>query len=1019
MSEGQDCILPSRHFLRSLRKLSRFRAERRFTSWWENFAFLNRMGKAGGKSESPSLDQVRLPAAVRSKLGKVFRHARLVGKSSPLSSNELQGRREAASVVGPRRRPSSQTVHQGNESGGERFLFSGVPSTKEIRWVETSDRPVPVKQVASSSHVSDGHVGESEGSAETRYVGNVHRSVRRLSSHSNSPRVQALSVFPGRRRTLQIPSSTVRSNVRPVAVHRGCETVEKMGCSQLSSTVSIPRRLAEPQHGSGNIRGVDPSASSSLLKVRPVSESHKVRADSSAEDSVSRREIGFGTRESFCSPISSRASAQVSGKGYGHGSYSAKLGRIPVRPSRSDIPDGSVGQVVRQKAATSGNPYPEEREEAFSQSASATQGTRTAKFLASGRDLVEGYALPAPASAVDSVHRRVPRRMGGSLRGSDATREVGYTQAPYQLPGTEGCADSSATVPIQMQEQNSAISRRQYDSGSLCQQVRRHSVISPDGADVEGRPTSSKLAVWSDSSAHHRQVKRVGRSSIACRASGPIRMEAIPRGFHLDVQSVGVGQSRLGTVRQQPQQTSTKVCVPVPGSSSVGSRCPTLSSPRGSSVVRFSSGVSDQAISHKIAGVGQFQSSTSGAVVRPGSLDTDPALVTSGKNVDVSPVSGPVTSATLGTYVSETASSEPQDAMFGEERLKRLGFSEQVVKRLLLSHAASTTKQYKSKWSLFLGWSAEQSPSIDPTSPSLTALADFMTWLFQSRGLVAGSINNYRSAIAFYWKRLYDFDVPSDDQVLRDLMKSFVRDSTRPKKRVISWDLKLVLEFFRSGRFSSWEGLSAKDLTLKSVFLIALASGKRRGELHALTREGVKVCHGENEGMLLHPSSSFISKTQMRTRGLGALKPVFIKKLFSDSDPLGLLCPVTCLQHYLDASAVYRASGQKQLFVSWQENASRDIKPVTISGYIKKAILLAYEGASNEILTDLQVVPHTVRHVASSLSAVKHFSMEEILRSGSWSTPNTFISHYLHDYSTDTLAGLSSLGGFVAGGTTV
>ena len=82
-----------------------------------------------------------------------------------------------------------------------------------------------------------------------------------------------------------------------------------------------------------------------------------------------------------------------------------------------------------------------------------------------------------------------------------------------------------------------------------------------------------------------------------------------------------------------------------------------------------------------------------------------------------------------------------------------------------------------------------------------------------------------------------------------------------------------------------------------------------------------------------------------------------------------------------------------------------------ILGYIKKAFLLAHQEDNDEFLTSLQVVPHTVRHVATSLNAVRHFSMEDILRAGAWSSPNSFISHYLQDFTTDTLTGLSNVGG--------
>ena len=160
--------------------------------------------------------------------------------------------------------------------------------------------------------------------------------------------------------------------------------------------------------------------------------------------------------------------------------------------------------------------------------------------------------------------------------------------------------------------------------------------------------------------------------------------------------------------------------------------------------------------------------------------------------------------------------------------------------------------------------------------------------------------------------------------------------------------------------------------------------------MHALTREGVNEIHGENQGFLLQPSSSFISKTHMRTEGLGALKPVFILKLKDVNEGNDLLCPVTCLKQYLSRSAQYRADNQKQLFISWQRNCTRDIKPATISSYIKLAVILAYELSEEDTLESLKIVPHTVRHVATSLKAWRSFSLNDILEAGSWVSPNTW-----------------------------
>ena len=92
--------------------------------------------------------------------------------------------------------------------------------------------------------------------------------------------------------------------------------------------------------------------------------------------------------------------------------------------------------------------------------------------------------------------------------------------------------------------------------------------------------------------------------------------------------------------------------------------------------------------------------------------------------------------------------------IFGRKLLRELGYSEKVIKQLELSHASSTRKQYKSKWTLFVACLSQQTPPADLTFPSDAALADFLTHLFDECKISVGAIRNYRSAITHYWRRL-------------------------------------------------------------------------------------------------------------------------------------------------------------------------------------------------------------------------------------------------------------------------
>ena len=57
-----------------------------------------------------------------------------------------------------------------------------------------------------------------------------------------------------------------------------------------------------------------------------------------------------------------------------------------------------------------------------------------------------------------------------------------------------------------------------------------------------------------------------------------------------------------------------------------------------------------------------------------------------------------------------------------------------------------------------------------------------------------------------------------------------------------------------------------RDLTLKTVFLLALATGKRRGKLHALAKD-VRWLSGAVRAVEILPVPEFLSKIWRQTAG--------------------------------------------------------------------------------------------------------------------------------------------------------
>ena len=135
-----------------------------------------------------------------------------------------------------------------------------------------------------------------------------------------------------------------------------------------------------------------------------------------------------------------------------------------------------------------------------------------------------------------------------------------------------------------------------------------------------------------------------------------------------------------------------------------------------------------------------------------------------------------------------------------------------------------------------------------------------------------------------------------------------------------------------------------RQLTLKFVFLLALASGKRRGELHAL-RNKVETVEGNENQILLVPDLTFMGKTHLVTNGLGTFENICLTALeqapdSGDGDDC-LLCPVRTLRYYQKRSDAYRDVEQVRLIISHQRQKKSDISVATVSSYIKQDIVEA------------------------------------------------------------------------------
>ena len=328
-----------------------------------------------------------------------------------------------------------------------------------------------------------------------------------------------------------------------------------------------------------------------------------------------------------------------------------------------------------------------------------------------------------------------------------------------------------------------------------------------------------------------------------------------------------------------------------------------------------------------------------------------------------------------------------------QQALQKRGFSGQVSRMVSSSVRPSTNKVYDTKWTIFAAWCEKRKVCASKASTPL--VADFLA---EKQTLAPTTVEGYRTAISNTIKHVRGRDITSDP-CIQSLIRSNRLRNTVTKNDVPPWDLAVVLRYLSKSPFEPIESSTLKNLTMKSIFLLALASGKRRGELQALTREGLSW--NENKTVVtcrLDPS--FEAKTQGRTGN--PTSPIILHALsgFVGRDPdENLLCPVrSLLKYYTRVKLAGHVGNKKRLFVSINVGKTTEIASPTITRWIKTVILDAHRLVKDQDLRLAGVKAHQVRAVATSLT-FKNASLEQVLEMGGWTNHSTFTSYYLKDLS--------------------
>ena len=604
-----------------------------------------------------------------------------------------------------------------------------------------------------------------------------------------------------------------------------------------------------------------------------------------------------------------------------------------------------------------------------------------------------GADLHPKDHSIQLFTRRLKRRLGRSLRTKFYKRSVVTSgkRTSHKRPRIESCLSGFETLQRPVSGPNSASCHGQLNCGSLHKQTRGNTLGGDVRTPVETHDLVPPLSHNLESQTHSRVPECDGRLTFQVEPGSVDRMVTPSTGVQTDLPKVVHSPRGPFCHSSEPQAPSVRVSYPRPPG--LGHRCskhrldgshclclPSNGSPLQGDPKNQAMHLPDHTNSPRLA--------RDALVLGPSAaLNRDPSTT---PGVDNTPQAVPQL-----RVPQLPAAPQPPRLVSRSGQLQEQGFSVEVAERIAAPQRSSTRNIYKSKWALFEKWCRDN--SVDFSSPSVKQISDFFMYLYQDLNRRPSTIDGYRTAIVDTLGPTAQHIAHNED--LHRLLSSFHRDRPKSSRNLPQWNLSVVLNELTKAPFEPMKDTDLKHLTLKTAFLLALASGKRRSEIHAWVANKVSNL-GQWEKVALFPSSDFIAKNQLAREGSQSVSPVTIPALTTIVDRQfkedRTLCPVRALRYYLDRTKDLRGS-RSLLFISFKKGHTSDIRPATLSSWLKQTILLCYKQADQQALDLVQVKAHDIRAFAASKAFYGGVSVDQIMQACHWKAHNTFTNFYLKD----------------------
>ena len=874
---------------------------------------------------------------------------------------------------------------------GEEGYIPGLPSlqggllvdllsgAKEDRGLEAYLELEAAKQACQAFKVQDGNTGLRPPVPYQGHVGGLYRSEGRLPPYSDTRERPAMALFHGTQPIVPVQMPAFWTVDRPPGLYPGGQSCSGVPETQGYQPMRLPGRLAgvrtfqggtDTLPGAGYSGGTPPGVSGQCSEIEldtnpetPIS-GGGTRPHERDRGTVPGEDRQAGICSQVPEPTKSGPCALMATGPRLHGQHGGFSPLLSVSHETDTNPPAGLLQAQRR---------------------SSCQTSSSEQFRAATPDVVGIHSQPVSRSEVsitpsEACHndRRFVDRLGrtperpGDLGSMDS---IG-SPTPHQPSRTLGGATCSPAVRGHCCGRKGLDPIRQFHGSCVSEQGRGYPFLPSVCPHAQVPDMVSGTQHCDPCGSHSGYHKRASGRSLSRDVQCTHGMHASTSYSSDHLPNVVLSQHR--PIRNSPQQTTSGILLPVLRDGSVCCRCSV----------------------HRLDGNGGLRlppavhSEPSGEEDSAGTVQSDPHSTVLATTSMVSSIGGPnrrrshrsshTTRSPKRSGKTKIQSNNPESEVdcvaIIRRRYRKDGFSERTAEILSAGRRDSTLRVYNQRLGSFFRWCRAR--GISPTRAPTTEVAEFLTEKFDS-GLEASTIRNYKSAILAVHRGCSDGSSLDDDGSLKQLLTGMFNVRPSPRPQLPAWELSGVLQYLSGSPFEPLRDATLKSLSYKTVMLVALASGKRCSEIHALSLSATKF---SDTGVSLFFRPDFIAKNESSTFRHSSL---FIPKIgmHSSVPEDRVWCPVRALREYLRKTAHLRGD-HDNIFLTFVE-PHRPAAKVTLARWLVSVLVDsgAVDAGSNPRA-------HSTRAVGSSWAFHKGLSVASICDSVCWKSQSTFSSVY-------------------------